>query len=432
MIILFGFIILTILMIILGFPMFVSFGIGSLGMIIFLQLDPMFVVPCIFTNFNSFVMMAIPFFIFAGGLMAASEISKKIVEFSNAIIGRFKGGLGIVTIVSCAVFGAISGSSSAAVASIGMTILPEMEKYGYKRSYATALVACSGLLGQLIPPSVPMILFGMITGASVAACFLATAVPGILLMLAYFVINYINCCNKKNIKVVKTQSNRDYICNIAGSFKKAGFALLMPVLILGGIYGGLYTPTEAGCVAVVYALCVGVLNKKLTKHSFLKAAEETASMEGAIAFIICFIFVMSRIFTYERLPDTIADFILDLTTNKILLLLLINIFMIFIGMIMDDISAMLLVTPLLYPLFMKLGISPLQMAAIIAVNQGSGQMTPPVATNLFVAARVSGVPVSEFVGDCIPFLLFGSLPVLMLVTFVPEISLFLPELILGK
>ena len=156
---------LTIFMIIAGFPMFVSFGIGSLLMIMFLEMDPIFVVPCIFSNFNSFVMMAIPFFIFAGGLMAASGISQRIVEFSNAIMGRFKGGLGIVSIISCAIFGAISGSSSAAVASIGMTILPEMEKYGYKRSYATALVACSGLLGQLIPPSIPMILFGMITGA---------------------------------------------------------------------------------------------------------------------------------------------------------------------------------------------------------------------------------------------------------------------------
>ncbi len=427
-----GCIALTIFMIISGFPMFVSFGIGSLLMIILLEMDPMFVVPCIFSNFNSFVMMAIPFFIFAGGLMAASGISQKIVEFSNAIMGRFKGGLGIVSIVSCAIFGAISGSSSAAVASIGMTILPEMEKYGYKRSYATALVACSGLLGQLIPPSIPMILFGMITGASVAACFLATALPGLLIILLYFVINYFMCRNKKEIRIDKPVSNKAYIINIGQVTKKAGFALLMPVLILGGIYGGLYTPTEAGCVAVVYALCVGVFRKTLSRRSFFKAAEETASMEGAIAFIICFIFIMSRIFTYERIPNAIADSIFNLTTNRILLLLLINLFMIFMGMIMDDISAMLLVTPLLYPLFMKLGISPLQMAAIIAVNQGSGQMTPPVATNLFVAARVSGIPVSDFIWDCVPFLIFGSLPVLLLVTFVPEVSLFLPELILGK
>lgn len=427
-----GCIVLTILMIAAGFPMFVSFGMGSLFMIFFLELDPLFVVPCIFTNFNSFVMMAIPFFIFAGGLMAASGISKGIVSFANAVMGRFKGGLGVVSIVSCAIFGAISGSSSAAVASIGMTILPEMERYGYKKSYATALVACSGLLGQLIPPSIPMILFGMLTGTSVAACFLATAVPGLLIILLYFVINYVMCRNKKEIQVDRHPSAGSYTINILAATRKAGFALIMPILILGGIYGGFYTPTEAGCVAVVYALCVGIIKKKMTRKAFFQAAEETASMEGAIAFIICFIFVLSRIFTYERLPDLIADYMLSVTTNKILLLLLINLFMIFMGMLMDDISAMLIVTPLLYPLFTDLGISPLQMGAIIAVNQGSGQMTPPVATNLFVAARVSGVPVSGFIRDCIPFLIFGSLPVLILVTFVPQISLFLPELILGK
>ena len=163
----------------------------------------------------------------------------------------------------------------------------------------------------------------------------------------------------------------------------------------------------------------------------MQAAEETASIEGAIVFIIAFIIIMSRIFTYERLPAAIADSLLSMTDNKIILLLLINLFMIIMGMIMDDLSAMLLAAPLLFPLFMKLGVHPFQMAAIMAVNQGSGQMTPPVATNLFTAARVSGIPVSSFIGDCIPFLLFGSLPVLLLVTFIPEISLWLPKLIMG-
>jgi TRAP-type C4-dicarboxylate transport system permease large subunit len=169
----------------------------------------------------------------------------------------------------------------------------------------------------------------------------------------------------------------------------------------------------------------------LTIKAFLKAAEETASIEGAITFIICFIFVMGRIFTYERLPDAIANGMLRLTENRILLLLLINLFMILMGMLMDDISSMLLAAPLLFPLFMELGVSPIQMAAIMAVNQGSGQMTPPVATNLFTAARVSGIPVSAFVKDCIPFLVFGSLPVMLAVTFIPALSLWLPKLILG-
>ena len=424
-------IVLTVVLILVGFPLYVSFGVGGLAMMLVLEMDPGFAVPAIFTNLNSFVLMAIPFFIFAGGIMTASGISGRIVEFANAIVGRFKGGLGIVTIVSSALFGAISGSSASAVATIGMTILPQMEKYGYRREYATALVACSGLLGQLIPPSIPMILFGMLTNTSVAGCFLAAAVPGVLIVVAYSVINYVYCRKRPEIQVEEKLPLGPAAIRIAKVTKRSALALIMPVLVLGGIYGGVFTPTEAGCVAVVYAICVGVGTRRLTGKGFKAAAEETASIEGAIVFIMAFIMVMSRIFTYERLPDAIAGAMLGLTDNKIILLLLINLFMILMGMIMDDISCMLIVAPLLYPLFMKLGISPFQMAAILAVNQGSGQMTPPVATNLFTAARVSGIPVSSFVRDCIPFLVFGSLPVLILVTFVPWISTWLPTAVMG-
>ena len=421
---------LLLVFILMGFPLFMSFGFAGFGMMLTLSLNPGFALPCIFTNLNSFVLMAIPFFIFAGGLMTAAGISERVVEFANSVIGRVKGGLGHVTIISCALFGAISGSSAAAVASIGMTLLPQMEKYGYKRGYATALVACAGLLGALIPPSIPMILFGMITGTSVAACFLATAVPGIMLMLIYMFINYLYCRKRPEIQVVEKLPFKDTVRTLAISTRKASFALMSPVIILGGIYGGLFTPTEAGCVAAVYAIIVGAITKRLTFKAFMKAAEETASIEGAITFIICFIFVMGRIFTYERLPDAIANGMLSLTENRILLLLLINLFMIIMGMLMDDISSMLLAAPLLFPLFTQLGVSPIQMTAIMAVNQGSGQMTPPVATNLFTAARVSGIPVSAFVKDCIPFLVFGSLPVMLMVTFIPALSLWLPEIIL--
>jgi tripartite ATP-independent transporter DctM subunit len=421
---------MTILMILVGFPLYVSFGVGGLAMMIAMEMNSGFAIPAIFTNLNSFVLMAIPFFIFAGGIMTASGLSSRIVDFANSMVGRFKGGLGVVTILSSALFGAISGSSASAVATIGMTIMPQMEKYGYKREYATALVACSGLLGQLIPPSIPMILFGMLTNTSVAGCFLAAAGPGILIIISYAIINYIYCRRHPEIKVEPSHGPKESVKQAALATRRSGLALMMPVLVLGGIYGGVFTPTEAGCVAAVYAICVGLATRKLNMKGFIKAAEETASIEGAIVFIMAFIMVMSRLFTYERLPEAIAEAMLNLTNNRIILLLLINLFMIIMGMIMDDISSMLIVAPLLYPLFMKLGISPFQMAAILAVNQGSGQMTPPVATNLFTAARVSGIPVTAFVRDCIPYLVFGSLPVLLLVTFVPEVSLWLPSLIM--
>ncbi|NOX32448.1 MAG: TRAP transporter large permease subunit, partial [Deltaproteobacteria bacterium] len=279
---------------------------------------------------------------------------------------------------------------------------------------------------------IPMILFGMVTNTSVAGCFLAAAGPGILIILAYSIINYFYCKKHPEIRRLDKMNTSEWLKNIAVTTRKSSLALLMPVIVLGGIYGGLFTPTEAGCVAVVYAIVVGVGTKSLSLKAFQKAVEETASIEGAIVFIIAFIIVMSRIFTYERLPDAIASSILSLTENRIALLLLINLFMIIMGMIMDDISAMLIAAPLLYPLFMNLGIHPFQMAAIMAINQGSGQMTPPVATNLFTASRVSGVPVADFAMDCLPFLLLGSLPVLMMVTFIPQISLFLPIFFLGN
>jgi len=276
-----------------------------------------------------------------------------------------------------------------------------------------------------------MILFGMVTNTSVAGCFLAAAGPGILIIIAYSIINYFYCKRHPEIRMLEKTNMSDWLKDIATASRKSSLALLMPIIVLGGIYGGIFTPTEAGCIAVVYALVVGIGTKSLSFDAFKKAAEETASIEGAVVFIIAFIIVMSRIFTYERLPDAIASSMLSLTENRIALLLLINLFMIIMGMIMDDISAMLIAAPLLYPLFMKLGIHPFQMAAIMAINQGSGQMTPPVATNLFTASRVSGVPVSDFVKDCVPFLLLGSLPILIMVTFIPEISLFLPSLFLG-
>ena len=259
---------LTVVMLLSGLPLFVSFGVGALAMIIALEMPHGFAVAAIFTNLNSFVLMAIPFFIFAGGLMNASGISSRIVEFTNALFGRFKGGLGVVTIISSALFGAISGSSSSAVATIGMTILPQMERYGYRREYATALVACSGLLGQLIPPSIPMILFGMITNTSVAGCFLAAAVPGLLIVIAYCCINYYLCRRSPDIKVMEKLNGAAAVRHLAGATRRSALALIMPFIVLGGIYGGVFTPTEAGCVAVVYAICIGLVTRRLNRKSF--------------------------------------------------------------------------------------------------------------------------------------------------------------------
>jgi len=426
----FLFLILLIVLIVIGLPLFACFAIICFGLMVVFHHSSSFAIPTLFTTLNSFTLMAIPFFIFAGSLMAESGMSSKIVDFINNIIGRIKGGLGFVLIVSCGFFGAITGSSGAAISAIGTAMLPEMEKYGYPKNYSTALLACSGLLGQLIPPSIPLIIFGMITGTSVAACWLSTVVPGILLIIIYGIINYCFCRNNKEIKEIEGGIS---LKKITTSVQKGGFALLMPVVILGGIYSGLFTPTEGGAVGLLYTLFIGfIIYKSLNLKIFLKVIRENVSMLGCIYFIIMFILILSRIFTLERLPMMLAEGIVKISSNRIIILILVNIMLLILGMIMDDISGMLICAPLLFPLFIKLGVSPIQMAAILAVNQGTGMITPPVATNLYMASRVANIPIPKFLHYTIVYLVFGNIPVLILTTYVPQLSTWLPRLILGK
>lgn len=423
------FILLLIFLIFIGLPLFACFAITCFGMIFAFDLGTDFAIPTIFVNLNSFTLMAIPFFVVSGGIMAESGMSKMIVNFMNSIIGKIKGGLGFVLIVSCGFFGAITGSSGAAISAIGTAILPEMDKYGYSRNYSTALLACSGLLGQLIPPSVPLILFGMITGTSVAACWLSTVIPGIILIFIYGIINYLQCKNNVKIKDIDNFS----FGRLIGSIKEGGFSLMFPVIVLGGIYGGFFTPTEGGAVGVAYAMLVGfIIYRSLNLKRFFSVVKDTISITGCIYFIIMFILIISRIFTLENLPMMLAKAIMNVSSNRVVVLLLINAMLLIIGMLMDDISSMLICAPLLFPLFQQLGVTPIQMAAILAINQGTGMLTPPVATNLFMASRVGKVPVASFIKYSIVYLIFGNIPVLLMVTFIPQLSIWLPKVILYR
>ena len=424
------FVILLLTLIVIGLPLFACFAIICFGMMIVFNLGTSFAIPSVFVILNSFTLMSIPFFIFTGSLMAESGMSSKIVDFINNIIGRIKGGLGFVLIVSCGFFGAITGSAGATISAIGTAMLPEMEKHGYPKNYSAALLACSGLLGQLIPPSIPLILFGMITGTSVVACWLSTVVPGILLIIFYGIINYYFCRNDKGIKGVEGNIS---FKKITTSVQKGGFALFAPVVILGGIYSGLFTPTEGGAVGLLYTLFIGfVIYKNLNLKIFLGVLRENVSMLGCIYFIIMFILILSRIFTLERLPMILAESIMKISSNRIVILILINVMLLILGMLMDDVTAMLICAPLLFPLFIELGVSPIQMAAILAVNQGTGMITPPVATNLYMASRVSKIPIPEFLKYTITYLALGNIPVLIMTTYIPQLSTWLPRLILGK
>lgn len=423
------FVLLLILLIFIDLPLFACFAITCFGMIYAFDLGTSFAIPAIFVNLNSFTLMAIPFFVISGGLMAESGMSKMIVNFVNSIIGRIKGGLGFALILSCGFFGAITGSAGAAISAIGTAILPEMDQYGYPRNYSTALLACSGLLGQLIPPSIPLILFGMITGTSVAACWLSTVIPGIILITIYGIINYVYCRSNLQIKDIEGFS----FSRLMVSVKKGGFSLLFPIIILGGIYSGLFTPTEGGAVGAAYAILVGFfIYRSLSLKKFFSVVKDTISVTGCIYFIIMFILIISRIFILERLPMMLAESIMRLSSNRVVILLLINVMLLIVGMLMDDISSMLICAPLLFPLFQQLGVTPIQMAAILAINQGTGMLTPPVATNLFMASRVGKVPVTSFIKYTVTYLVFGNMPLLLMVTFIPQLSTWLPQVVLYR
>ena len=373
------------------------------------------------------VLLAIPLFVLAGTVMSESGIAASLLRFVNAFIGHVRGGLGVVAAVSCAVIGAISGSGLTGIAAIGPLLIPEMEKRGYPREYATALIANSSILGLLIPPSVTMIVYGWVTDTSILACFLATLGPGLLIMTSFSVINIV-----MSRKFDLVLDDKPSFSELSGEVARRGFhafpALLMPVIILGGIYGGVMTPTEAAAVAVIYAVPVGFLiYKGLRWSNFLSAGKEAATAVGAIMMMILFSMILSQMFVYESIPQQLVQGIFAITENKVLLLIMINIMLFLVGMVVNDVTAIILIAPLLLPLMNAIGVSPVQFAAIMGVNTAMGGVTPPYASILYLGARIGNVKVTKVIPPAMKLILFGYVPVVFLTSLWPDLSLFLPR-----
>lgn len=419
----------------IGIPVPFVFIITTVYFIFTLGYEPSFLIPYGFSQLNNTVLLAIPLFIMAGRLMDTGGIAKRIVNFTETLVGNVKGGLGVVTVIACAIFGAISGSAAAALSSIGPVIMPRLEKNGYSRGFAAALIANSSVLGLLIPPSAVMILYAWIGNQSVLRSFLATVGPGIILAILISIINIVYM-KKRNIQKEVTYSPEE-LEPFLKRFKKTGAAaipgLLMPVIVLGGIYGGIMTPTEAAAVSVLYAIPVGFwIYKELNFKSFFNGLVEAAVTTGVIMVMLYAIMLLSRIFITENLPGLLTEALLSITDNKIVLLLMINFFLVIIGMLMDDVSGVLLSTPILLPLVVQLGVDPIHFAAIIGVNLGMGLLTPPTAPLLYLGSRMGKAPVVEMFSPTIIIIIFAWLPTLLITTYIPEISLFLPELFLGS
>ena len=419
-------------LLILGVPVPFCFMAAVLFLFILGSYDPMFIMATGFHKINSMAILCVLFFILMGGLMGSTGVAARLVAISDAFLGRKKSGLGTVSIISCAIFGAIAGTCTAAVSAIGSIMIPRMVERGYPRGHATGLVACASVLGQLIPPSVPMILYAWVTWQSVAACFLSTVVPGIILVIIYSSINWF-MCRKLPIKVSPPIPLKQQAKEMGQATYKGFSALLMPIIVLGGIYGGVFTPTESAGVATLYCIFVGfflyrTLNLKQLMNSMVSAITTT----GVVILMVFFVMILSRLYIMGNVPQRLVAILTSATDNKYILLLMVNLFLIILGMLMDDFSGTLLAAPLLFPLMQAIGIHPIHFAAILGTNLGLGNVTPPTAPILYLAGRIGKCKFDELITPAVIFMLFGAIPVILLTTYFPVLSLFLPHLIMPR
>ncbi len=377
-----------------------------------------------FSGINSFPLLAVPFFILAGQLMNMSGITGRLVEFANVVIGRIHGGLAQVNILASIIFAGLTGAGVADTSAIGSILIPAMEKQGFDRDYSAAVTAASSVIGPIIPPSVLMVIYANVVGISVGDLFSAGFIPGILVGLGLMVLTYYYA--KKHHHPRRTE--RVTLQQFISVTKDALLALLMPTIIVGGILGGIFTPTEAAAVAVAYALFVGFFIFKSLKITDLPGALlESAKTTGIILLIISCATIFGWGLTVLHLPELLANTVLSVTTNPIIVMLFINIFLLFMGMIMEVGANVIILAPVLAPLAIELGIDPLHFALIMIVNLNIGLATPPLGVCLFVAAPIAGTSLEKLSRAIWPFLLIEII-VLLILTYSPSLVLFLPRL----
>lgn len=419
--------------IVIGVPVVYSFGLTSIWLVYSLGFDASFVYTTMYSKMNGVVLLAIPLFIILGGVMEKGGVGSALVEMVEAFIGRLKGALCFVASVACAVFGAICGSGAATLSCIGSILAPKMRDRKYPMGVAAAVLACSAPIGMLIPPSSIQILIAWAGNLSVLRCFLATIIPGIILTILIGIVGLVLCKKSPDIVVIEKLPLNQQMSRAGKKTLSAIPALIMPLIVLGGIYGGIMTPTEAAGVAIVYAIPVSIYIYKGIKWRDLgKTFRESAVTTGVIMVMLGVIMVVSRILVMNNVPSLILDGLMSVTNNnKYLVLLMINIFLVIIGMLMDDVSGTLLTAPILLPIGMAMGISPYHMAAIMGVNLGMGNVTPPTAPFLYLGARICKVDTKEMIKPMLLIIVFAYLPTLLLTTYIPDMALFLPNLLMG-
>lgn len=383
-----------------------------------------------FAGLDSFPLAAIPFFILSGALMEASGISRRLIDFAQSLVGRLPGGLGMVTVLSAMFFAAISGSSAATTAAIGSILIPAMASRGYSRRFATATQAASGELGVIVPPSIPLIIYALTAGVpvSIGDLFMAGVLPGILIACSLLVTVYA-ISRRRGYGLGTAGDDADRIPRKWPAFRAAILPLLMPFIVLGGIYGGVFTPTEAAVVAVAYALFLGVaVFRTLTPSAVYSALKTSITSSIVILLIISAASAFGWVLAANRVPDMVASAFIAASDNKIVFLILINLLLLLVGMFLETGAAIIILAPILTPVASQFGVDPVQFGIIMIVNLAVGMTTPPVGVNLFIACQVAGVRIEQILRDMLPFYLVLIFNIL-LVTYIPQLSLWLPNLL---
>lgn len=410
-----------------GVPVAVALGTTTLiTSFIFTDLDLMGVSSKIFDGLNKYTLMAIPMFILAGALLARGSSAGRIIEFAKSLVGHLPGGLPIAAILASIIFAAVSGSSPATVAAIGSVMYGAIKQAGYNEQFAIGTIATSGTLGILIPPSIVFIVYGVTADQSIGKLFMAGVIPGLMIGAMMMVATYF-LAKRSGFKSGKRASFKEQY----KAFKDAFWALMIIVIVIGGIYGGIFTPTEAGAFSVMYALFISMFVYKDTKVKDLyQIVLDSAQTSSMIFFIIANAMLFAHFLTDEQIPQQITQMIIDANVSPLVFLLIVNIVLLLMGQFMEPSSVVMITVPLLLPIGVALGIDPIHLGVIMVVNMEIGMITPPVGLNLFVASGITGLSLKQVVVASLPMttvLLIG----LMLVTYIPAISLWLPTLMYG-
>lgn len=415
------------ILLLLNVPIALSLGLSSIVAMIAAG-TPMIMLPMnVYSSIGKFTLLAIPFFVFAGNVMEKAGISERLINLANKAVGHKKAGLAIVCVITSCFFAAISGSGPATVAALGVIVIPAMIKAGYDPGMSSALMATSGAIGIIIPPSITYVIYGAIAGVSIGKTFVAGIIPGILMGIA-LIIACVIMVRKQDLERQEKASPNE----VWKAFKEAIWGLLMPVIILGGIYGGYFTPTEAAAVSAVYGIIVGVLiYKEVNAKDLYKILVESAVQSAVVMIIVACASLFAWIVTTEGIAAMISNYLLQISNSQFVFLLIVNIVLLIAGCFIDAASALYIFVPIMLPVALQLGYDPIAFGIVMTMNLAIGQVTPPVGVNLYVACGISKISLKEISRKVMPFVL-ASIIALLLVTYIPQLSLWLPNIMKMK